>query len=75
MTGANSGSGTSDPFKAPYHHFFLDIRVSKSFVLLGIVCFFVSFPFCHHIFCSSIYGFWISIFFWGLAIKANRVEG
>ena len=67
-TGATSGAGTAYPSGAPeFTPVFSGVRVTRSLVLY--VCFvdrclsFCSFSFGHGVVCSSIYGFWLPLWY------------
>jgi hypothetical protein len=67
-TGATNGAGTAYPSEAPeFTPVFSGVRVTRSLVLY--VCFvdrclsFCTFSFGHCVVCSSIYGFWLPLWY------------
>jgi hypothetical protein len=67
-TGATNGAGTAYPFGAPeFTPVFSGVRVTRSLVLY--VCFpdrclsFCAFSFGHCVVCSSIYSFWLPLWY------------
>jgi hypothetical protein len=78
-TGATSGGGTAYPSEAPeFTSGFSGVRVTRSLVLY--VCFvdrcfsFCIFSFGHCVVCSSIYGFWLPLWYLQTLLESYLIK-